>query len=56
MRPKMKPKLVEGKVWNEIDHLKFMNDMNRQFLHLKEAPIDEYLSRICDISRQLKEK
>lgn len=31
-------------------------DMEKQFQHLKDAPLDEYLSRICDIATQLREK
>ena len=51
MKPKHKN--IYDIPYSEIDHIKFMNDMNRQFQHLKEAPIEEYLSRVCDISKQL---
>ena len=51
MKPKHKS--IYDIPYSEIDHIKFMNDMNRQFQHLKEAPIEEYLSRVCDIAKQL---
>ena len=40
----------------EIDLLKRKLDMERQYQNLKNAPLEEYLPRICHIAHQLREQ
>lgn len=41
---------------NSIDYDKWRIELDKQFNHLKNAPIDEYFSRILDIATQMKNK
>lgn len=46
-------KIQKEKIANEYQ--KWILSINTQFTHLKDAPLEEYFSRILDIATQMKE-
>jgi hypothetical protein len=60
MKPERKIELALEKIKEririqELESKLFHETMRRQYQHLKDAPIDEYFSRIMDIAKQFKD-